>query len=239
MRPGDNTHICPGCPTGTWRRRARSGSDVTDPSPRAPHSPGPIRTSPEIHQAQSAGRGLHSRAPNARLRTGNLEALILSWCAQQAGTAHAYHRETPRHCQIPHHPTEGTPMTVAPPSHPSHRIRPIALGVALPGVLMLAGFLRVWTWLPRIPDPAVLHWGTEGPDRTGPFTQLLLVLGVLFLVTWLPAAVFAVFSARHPVGRRLSVGVSAGMGALYAGIVVVTALPQVDVPTAEDVGAAS
>lgn len=130
-------------------------------------------------------------------------------------------------------------MTVAPPSHPSHRIRPIALGVALPGVLMLAGFLRVWTWLPRIPDPAVLHWGTEGPDRTGPFTQLLLVLGVLFLVTWLPAAVFAVFSARHPVGRRLSVGVSAGMGALYAGIVVVTALPQVDVPTAEDVGAAS
>ena len=137
---------------------------------------------------------------------------------------------------MPHHPTESTPMTVAPPSH---RIRPIALGVVLPGLLMLAGFLRVWTWLPRIPDPAVLHWGTEGPDRTGPFTQLLLVLGVLFLVTWLPAAVFAVLSARHPVGRRLSVGVSAGMGALYAGIVVVTALPQVDAPAAEDVGAAS
>src|SRR5699024_9220191 len=44
----------------------------------------------------------------------------------------------PRHRQMPHHATEGTLMTVAPPSHPSHRIRPIALGVVLPGLLMLA-----------------------------------------------------------------------------------------------------
>src|SRR5699024_12076756 len=108
-------------------------------------------------------------------------------------------------------------MTDAPPSY---RIRPVALGVVLPSLRLLAGFLRVWTWLPRLPDPAVLHWGTAGPDRTGPFTQILLVLSVLCVLTWLPAAVLAVLSARHPVGRRLSVGVSAGMGALYAGIMV-------------------
>lgn len=125
-------------------------------------------------------------------------------------------------------------MTEAPPSR---RLRPIALGVVLPGLLLLAGFLRAWTWLPRIPDPAVLHWGTGGADRTGPFTQILLVLAVLSLVTWLPAAVLTVLAVQHPVGRRLSAGVSAGMGALYAGIVVVTALPQLDAPSAADVGA--
>lgn len=123
-------------------------------------------------------------------------------------------------------------MTEAPPSR---RLRPIALGVVLPGLLLLAGFLRAWTWLPRIPDPAVLHWGTGGADRTGPFTQILLVLAVLSLVTWLPAAVLTVLAVQHPVGRRLSAGVSAGMGALYAGIVVVTALPQLDAPSAADV----
>src|SRR5699024_9436577 len=140
-------------------RSPRSGPDVTYSSSAGPFRPARPRPA---GSALSFYRGVHSK-----------RGLPMPTTARR-----------PRHCQIPHHPTEGTPMTVAPPSHPSHRIRPIALGVVLPGVLMLAGFLRVWTWLPRIPDPAVLHWGTEGPDRTGPFTQLLLVLGVLFLVTW-------------------------------------------------------
>src|SRR5699024_12357401 len=56
-------------------------------------------------------------------------------------------------------PTRSRNRTMSPhptPTHP-HRARSVVLGVLLPALLVAGAALLTTTWVPRLPDPAVLH----------------------------------------------------------------------------------
>ncbi|WP_424936494.1 MULTISPECIES: DUF1648 domain-containing protein [Bacteria] len=69
-----------------------------------------------------------------------------------------------------------------------HRARTLFrwVGLYLPLVLLLGALVTVAIWLPRLPDPAAMHWGRNGADGFGPrWTALgppLLGIAVVLLI---------------------------------------------------------
>lgn len=62
-------------------------------------------------------------------------------------------------------------------AHASRAARNV--GVVVPAILTLIGVVVTLAWLPRMPDPAVTHWGISGPDGTGaPWTNVALSAGL-------------------------------------------------------------
>ncbi|WP_168211687.1 DUF1648 domain-containing protein [Ruania zhangjianzhongii] len=112
---------------------------------------------------------------------------------------------------------------------PPHRTRTVLLGIALPAVLLVTAVLVVLSWRDRMPPEVAVHWGPNGVDRTGSLSELIAVPLVLGGVSWLIVSILCLTAARIALTRRLLVGVSAGMGALFAGIVLSSAAVQLDV----------
>lgn len=124
-------------------------------------------------------------------------------------------------------------MTPTTPGQPNarlpHRGRAFTLGVALPLVLLAAAVALAWSWRGRMPAEVVLHWGPSGPDRFGTFTEHLLTVLVLAAVTLLVSGTLSMTIGRSAMTRRMAVGLSAGMAAFYAGLLVATSYIQLDV----------
>lgn len=110
------------------------------------------------------------------------------------------------------------------------RTRALLLGAVLPAALLAAAFALVLTWRDRLPDPIALHWGIDGVDRVGPLRDHLLPFVITSLVICLPAIVLAL--VVKGAARRGVVGISAGMAAMMAGIVVGSTAIQLDAPDA-------
>src|SRR5699024_12023973 len=117
-------------------------------------------------------------------------------------------------------PTRSRNRTMSPhptPTHP-HRARSVVLGVLLPALLVAGAALLTTTWLPRLPDPAVLHWSLHGPARTGPFAELVTVVVALAATTWLLFTTLVLAAGRTEGARRVLVGSAVLLGATYAAV---------------------
>ena len=81
-----------------------------------------------------------------------------------------------------------TPNTTTAPNAEIHRARTLFrwVGLYLPLALLLGSLVTVAIWLPRLPDPAAMHWGRTGADGFGPrWTALgppLLGIAVVLLI---------------------------------------------------------
>lgn len=145
------------------------------------------------------------------------------------GRAHGGHRHgAPPGTAAP----SGTAAPPATPGRHPHRVRSILLGVLLPALLVGGAVLLTRSWLPRLPDPAVLHWGTSGPDRTGPFTELVTVIAALAAITWLLFATLVLAAGRTEIARRVLVGSAVLQGATYAAVLLGSAWVQLDATSA-------
>lgn len=113
-----------------------------------------------------------------------------------------------------------------------HRTRTVLLGIALPAVLLVTALLIVLSWRDRLPANPAVHWGPEGVDRTGSLAELIAVPMVLGGVSWLTFSVLCLTTGRIALIRRLLVAVSAGLGTLFAGVVVSSAGVQLDLADA-------
>ncbi|MBZ2196157.1 DUF1648 domain-containing protein [Occultella gossypii] len=117
-----------------------------------------------------------------------------------------------------------------------HRARRIALGAVLPALLLGSACALVLAWRDRLPDPVAVHWGVSGVDRTGSFAELVAPMLILGLATLAVTATLSVVTGRSGLTRRMTVGLSAGMAAMYAVMFAGMCWVQLDVPTAEQAG---
>lgn len=113
------------------------------------------------------------------------------------------------------------------------RVRAFLLGVALPLVLLAGSFALTLSWRPRLPDPIALHWGVNGVDRVGSFSEQLTVMLVLALCLCVPAMILAI--VVRGAARRGMVGLSAGLAVMVGGLLVGTSAVQLDVTDATTV----
>src|SRR5690606_29015010 len=84
----------------------------------------------------------------------------------------------------------------------SARRRIVLIGGVAPVLIALTTTLSALTWMPELPDPVAVHWGTEGVDGYGSaWIAIILPLAIT-----LAFAVFAVLSSWKvaPDGRLLS-----------------------------------
>lgn len=125
-----------------------------------------------------------------------------------------------------------TPMT--PRSPLPHRARAVLLGVVLPAAILAGAALVVLSWRERLPDPAALHWGTEGVDRVGSFTEMLTSMGVGAGISFVVTASFALLTGRSATVRRMVVAIAAGTATMFGVLMIGTAWLQLDVATAQD-----
>lgn len=125
-------------------------------------------------------------------------------------------------------------MTAPRPPLP-HRHRAWLLGVVVPVVLTLATAVAVRAWAPRLPDPVVTHWGTDGPDATGSLASLLAPFAIYGGLSLLVCGAFAVLTGRTSMVRRMTAGVATGMAALNGGLVLAAVHAQLDAAAPADV----
>lgn len=118
--------------------------------------------------------------------------------------------------------------------HLPHRRRAWLLGVLAPVVVTAAAWLVVVTLLPRVPEPAALHWGTSGVDRTGSVAELVAPSATLGGVSLVVMGVLAVLTGRQAFVRRMVLGLAVGLATMFAGITLATVVVQVDAPTATE-----
>lgn len=115
-----------------------------------------------------------------------------------------------------------------------HRGRAVALGIALPLALIIATYALVIAWLPDLPDPVALHWGTRGVDRIGPVTELLTVGSVLIGFTAVVFFPMVLLLGRSALTRRMTVGLSVGLTTLFCGILLTQIATQRGITDARD-----
>jgi hypothetical protein len=117
-----------------------------------------------------------------------------------------------------------------------HRGRAVALGAVLPAAILGSAYALVLSWRDRLPDPLAVHWGLDGVDRTGSFAELVAPMMILGLATLAVTATLSIVTGRNGLTRRMIVGISAGMAAMYAVMLVGMCWVQLDVATAEQAG---
>ncbi|MCB1274060.1 MAG: DUF1648 domain-containing protein [Leucobacter sp.] len=116
----------------------------------------------------------------------------------------------------------------------------LVIGLAIPILLTAAALILLATWLPRLPDPVVTHWGVDGPDGFGPawvypVLSASLGLGIPILIWCLIVA--SGHGGAMPVWssfQRLLASISLGTAAFSQVIVVGLAAVQLDLDRAED-----
>lgn len=95
------------------------------------------------------------------------------------------------------------------------RVRFALVALVVPLVITVIGFAVIRAWMPDLPDPVAIHWGTTGVDGFGPTsTYLWLMVGVGFGIPAL-LAVMTFVTGRDTWGAtaRLMGGMAAGMSA--------------------------
>lgn len=122
-------------------------------------------------------------------------------------------------------------------THPRpHRGRAWLLGVLVPAAITAIAWIAIVALLPRVPDPAAVHWGVSGVDRVGSRAELVTTMAVISAVSLLVLAVLAVRTGRQALTRRMTLALAVGLASLFAVVSLGTVLVQVDVPTAEQAG---
>lgn len=114
------------------------------------------------------------------------------------------------------------------------RARSILLGAVLPSLILAGSFALVLSWRTRLPDPMALHWGVDGVDRVGSFSEHLAPFAILSLLICVPAIVLA--AVVRGAARRGMVGMSAGLAAMMGGFGVGTTAIQLDAEDAFAIG---
>lgn len=99
------------------------------------------------------------------------------------------------------------------------------VGVILPSVVWAAAVVVQLTWLPRLPDPIAIHWGSEGPDGFGAaWTSVALTAGLGVGLTLLFALILTTARGTAPtVVHKIIAVVSLGT-ALFTCITVSASL---------------
>lgn len=115
-----------------------------------------------------------------------------------------------------------------------HRRRAWLLGVVVPVLVTAAAWAVVVALLPRVPEPAAIHWGTSGVDRTGSVAELVAPSAVISGVSLVVMALFSVLTGRQALTRRMTLGLAVALATMFGGIAVATVAVQVDAPTASD-----
>jgi hypothetical protein len=92
---------------------------------------------------------------------------------------------------------------VSPPAYPrGRRAGMIALAGAVPVLLALTGAVVMLTWLPDLPEPIAMHWGSAGVDGYGTVGGLVALL-ISLVVVFSAIAVGGILAARAaPVASR-------------------------------------
>lgn len=122
-------------------------------------------------------------------------------------------------------------------THPRpHRGRAWLLGVLTPVTITAIAWIAIVALLPRVPDPAAVHWGVSGVDRVGSRAELVTTMAVISAVSLLVLGVLAVRTGRQALTRRMTLALAVGLASLLAVVSLGTVLVQVDVPTAEQAG---
>ncbi|MGC5628755.1 DUF1648 domain-containing protein [Georgenia sp. Z1344] len=103
-----------------------------------------------------------------------------------------------------------------------HRGRRLLLGVALPLLVTAAAWIYIAAVASDLPSQVAVHWGTDGPDRWSSRTELLLVPAILCAVSLAITCPLAALTGRQSMTRRMTVGLSAGLATMFAGIAVAT-----------------
>ncbi len=114
-----------------------------------------------------------------------------------------------------------------------HRLATTLLGLVLPLALMTAGALIALSWRDELPDPVATHWGADGPDGFSSFAGALAPL-LLGLVLCVGAWALGFWAGRDGGARRIAVGTSAGLGTLFAVLLVGTLAVQRGLTDAAD-----
>src|SRR5690606_21606125 len=102
----------------------------------------------------------------------------------------------------PAHPDpRGVPrMSATPVSRPPRARLPLSMWVVAVALPLVVGAMAValqLAWLPQLPDPIAMHWGSSGPDGYGPaWSTPVLTAGLSLGLTALFAAFLA--TARQP-----------------------------------------
>ncbi|KMM46993.1 hypothetical protein CWIS_02250 [Cellulomonas sp. A375-1] len=96
-----------------------------------------------------------------------------------------------------------------------HRLSSTLLGLVLPVALLAGSALVALSWRHELPDPVATHWGTDGPDGFSSFGGALAPL-LLGLVLCVGAWAMAFWAGRDGAMRRIAVATSAGLGTLFA-----------------------
>lgn len=117
-----------------------------------------------------------------------------------------------------------------------HRGRAWLLGVLVPLLITAAAWGVIIALLPRLPDPAALHWGFSGVDRTGSTGELVTSMAVISGISLVVMAAFVILTGRQALTRRMTLGVAVALATLFAGVSLTTVLVQVDAPSALDAG---
>lgn len=113
-----------------------------------------------------------------------------------------------------------------------HRRRAWILGVLLPVLITAAVWIAIIPLLARLPEPAALHWGIDGVDRTGSITELVVWMAATSGASLLVMAAFAVLTGRQALTRRMTLGLAVALATMFAGMSLATVLVQVDAPSA-------
>ncbi|MEE6280382.1 DUF1648 domain-containing protein [Georgenia sp. MJ170] len=125
-------------------------------------------------------------------------------------------------------------MTSRPPL--PHRPRAWLLGVVVPALITAAAWLAILALLPRVPDPAAVHWGLSGVDRAGSTAELLVTMGATSGLSLVVMAVLAVRTGRQALTRRTTLALAVALATLFAGATLGTVVVQLDAPTAAAAG---
>lgn len=95
------------------------------------------------------------------------------------------------------------------------RLRFGIVALAVPLVITAIGVALILAWMPDLPDPVAIHWGTTGVDGFGPTsTYLWLMIGVgLGIPVLLAVMTFATGRESWGATARFMGGLAAGMSA--------------------------
>src|SRR5690606_32902296 len=155
-----------------------------------------------LHRAARGARGSGSRGATARARRRGRHG------PAARGHAMRTHRTE----------TTMTTTTTARP-RPPHRLMTSLWSLAVPAALAGATALWARTERARLPEPLAVHWGTEGPDRAGTFTELVtLPLAVVAPLFTLAMWALAFFLGHAALTRRIAAASSVWCAAMVSGV---------------------
>lgn len=145
-------------------------------------------------------------------------------------------------------------MSATPVSRPPRARLPLSMWVVAVALPLVVGAMAValqLAWLPQLPDPIAMHWGSSGPDGYGPaWSTPVLTAGLSLGLTALFAAFLATARQPAPTASHKFLAVLSTVTAVFIGSVVTASIavqrglsdardaPAIDAPMGIALGAA-